>query len=60
MYKLKRNIDGTIARYKARLVAWGFFQQYGLDYKEIFSPVVKLAIASLLLALAMTYGWPLK
>lgn len=26
VYKLKRNSDGTIAKYKARLVARGFFQ----------------------------------
>ena len=57
---MKRHADGSIARYKARLVVRGYLQQYGLDYDETFSPVVKLAIVRLLLALAMNNGWELR
>ena len=60
VYKLKRHVDGSIARYKARLVVRGYLQQYGLDYDETFSPMVKLAIVRLLLALAMNNGWELR
>ena len=60
VYKLKRHSDGTITRYKARLVVRGYLYQYGLDYKETFSPVVKPTTVRLLLALALNYGWPLK
>ena len=60
VYKLKRHSDGSIARYKARLVARGYLQQYGMDYDETFSLVVKPATLRILLALAVQFGWELR
>eukprot|EP00253_Pinus_taeda_P003620 PITA_03620 len=42
VFKLKRKVDGSIERYKVILVAKGYSQVEGIDFHEIFSPVVKL------------------
>ena len=49
MFRLKNKADGTIDRYKARLVARGFSQQPGVDFDETYSPVVhKTSLRALL------------
>ena len=60
VFKVKRKADGSIDRYKARLVALGYRQQYGIDYEDTFSPVVKAAIVRLVLSLAVSRGWSLR
>ena len=52
VFKEKVRADGNVDRYKARLVAQGFSQQYGLDYDETFSPVVRTESVRTLIALA--------
>ena len=53
----KHHADGTLKRYKSRLVARGFTQSYSIDYFETFSPVEKMATIRLLLALAAHSSW---
>jgi hypothetical protein len=57
VFKIKRNSDGTIARYKARLVARGFTQEHGIDYTETFAPTVKFSTIRVILTLAAYHDW---
>src|SRR5436190_20970733 len=54
--KHKKNEIARIVRLKARLVARGFSQIYGVDYLDTYAPVVKLASIRILLAIAAIYG----
>lgn len=53
IFKKKLGSEGQLLRYKARLVAKGFTQEYGIDYKETYSPVVRYSTIRTLIALAV-------
>jgi hypothetical protein len=57
VFKLKRDANGQIARYKARVVARGFTQEKGVDYQETFAPTVRVISIWTLLALAAYNDW---
>ena len=56
VFKIKRDEHGQISRYRARLVARGFLQREGVDYGDIFSPVVRYSTLCIVLAIAAHYG----
>jgi hypothetical protein len=52
VFKVKHNADGSIERYKARIVAKGYSQRPGLDYVEVFAPTSRAAAIRLIIAIA--------
>ncbi|GJW95513.1 ribonuclease H-like domain-containing protein [Tanacetum coccineum] len=59
LHKLFAENDGTLSRYKARLVANGSTQLEGVDVDETFSPVIKPGTIRTVLSLAASRYWPI-
>lgn len=55
VFKIKTGADGSIERYKARLVAQGY-TRFGTDYDETFCPVVRQESLRVLIALSAKCG----
>ncbi|KAL0427614.1 UNVERIFIED_CONTAM: Retrovirus-related Pol polyprotein from transposon TNT 1-94 [Sesamum latifolium] len=58
LFKIKQEDESN--RYKARLVAKRFTQKEGIDFTEIFSPIVKYTTVRIILALTAHFNWELK
>ena len=59
IYKIKTCSDGFIERYKARLVAKCFTQEYGIDYEETYTPIARISFVCAFLAIAVASKWDL-
>ena len=60
VFTIKYHPDGSIDKYKARIVAKGFHQQQGIDYNDTFSPVIKATTIRIVLGLAVNNDWPIR
>ncbi|KAH9723966.1 retrovirus-related pol polyprotein from transposon RE2 [Citrus sinensis] len=60
VFRVKQNFDGSLAKYKVRLVAKGFQQIEGVNCFETFSPVVKSATVRVVISLAVMKQWEIR
>lgn len=51
VYSLKTNVDGTVKRFKSRLVAHGHKQKYLVNFTSTFSPVIDFSLVKLFFVL---------
>lgn len=51
VFKKKLLPSGAVDKYKARLVARGYTQRYGIDYDEVYAPVARYETIRCLLAI---------
>jgi transposase InsO family protein len=58
--RLKHDAEGNIKEYRARLVAQGFSQTFGVDYEETFSPITRLASLRFIAAMAARNNWAIE
>ena len=59
VYKIKYNTEGSVNRYKARLVVKDYTQKHDIDYDERLASVAKMMTVRVLLAVAAAKGWHL-
>ena len=55
IFKKKLRSNGSIDKYKAKLVIRGFHQKKGINYFDTYSPVTKIATIRSLIALAAIF-----
>lgn len=60
VYKKKTDFDGSVTKFKSRIVAKGYSQRGGIDYHETFAPAAKFTSIRIILALAAHYDWELE
>ena len=57
VFRLKKDAEGKVIKWKAQLVARGFTQVQGVDYFKTFAPVARLLSIHVILAVATRNDW---
>jgi len=57
VFKLKRDQDRNIIKFKARYVVKGYMQRFGIDYTDTYANVADIDTIRLLLVMACFYNW---
>lgn len=58
--RIKQLLDGSLDKYKGRLVAKGFTQRPGINFYETFSPAIKSTTIRTVLKVAVSKNWCLR
>jgi hypothetical protein len=56
VFKVKRDANGKAVKWKGRLVAKGYKQQYGIDFHDTFAPVLKYKSLRIILVLSLHFN----
>ena len=56
VFKIKRDAQGKLDKYKARIVVKGYSQVAGLDFEETFAPVIRIESVRVIFAIAAANG----
>ncbi|GKV53318.1 hypothetical protein SLEP1_g59850, partial [Rubroshorea leprosula] len=59
IYKTKLKENGEVGKFKARLVAKDYKQEFGIDYQEVFAPVARMDTIRMVIASAAQNSWPI-
>ena len=59
VWKVKYKADGSLEKFKAKLVAEGYSQIEGFDVQETFAPTTRMTTIRMVIALAASRGWPI-
>jgi len=57
VFKIEKNADGTLERFRARAVAQGFSQAAGCDFEDTFASVIRYESLRLLIAISARNKW---
>ena len=57
VHKAKKNANGNVEKYDARLIAKGYKQRHGADYNEVYALVAHMETIHLLISLAVQTKW---
>lgn len=59
VYTINLKFDGSLSRFKAHVIAFGYCQEYDIDYDEVFAYFAKMTIVHVLLVLVTAKSWPI-
>lgn len=59
VYEVEYHANGEVEKYKSRLVALGYSQVESIDYEDTFTLLAKITTIRTVVAMAVSYGWPM-